>query len=79
MFESSLAEFVAFAEGLADASRKILLAAASQVPEVGVKPDASLVTEADRAVEARLREMIEARYPGHGVNQSASAPRRRHR
>ncbi len=67
MSDSSLAEFVAFAERLADASRKILLAVASQVPEVGVKPDASLVTEADRAVEARLREMIGARYPEHGV------------
>jgi fructose-1,6-bisphosphatase/inositol monophosphatase family enzyme len=65
--DSNLAEFVAFAEGLADASREILLAVASQVPEVGIKSDASLVTATDRAVEARLREMIEARFPEHGV------------
>ena len=67
MSKSRLAEFVAFAGELADASRKILLAAASRVPEVGVKPDASLVTETDRAIEARLNEMIGDRYPGHGV------------
>jgi histidinol phosphatase-like enzyme (inositol monophosphatase family) len=65
--DSNLAEFVAFAEGLADASREILLAVASQVPEVGIKSDVSLVTATDRAVEARLREMIEARFPEHGV------------
>jgi histidinol phosphatase-like enzyme (inositol monophosphatase family) len=67
MSQSNHAEFVAFAESLADASREILLAVAAQVPEVGIKPDASLVTATDRAVEARLREMIEARYPAHGV------------
>jgi inositol-phosphate phosphatase/L-galactose 1-phosphate phosphatase/histidinol-phosphatase len=67
MSQSSHAEFVAFAESLADASREILLAVAAQVPEVGIKPDASLVTATDKAVEARLREMIEVRYPAHGV------------
>ena len=67
MSDSNIAELVAFAESLADASREILLAAAPQLPEISVKPDASLVTQADRAVEARLREMIGTRYPGHGV------------
>ncbi len=67
MTGSSLSEFVEFAEGLADASGKILLAADSQAPEVTIKADASLVTETDRAVEARLCEMIGDRYPGHGI------------
>lgn len=67
MSASKRAEFAAFAERLADTSRRMLLAVASQVPEVDLKADASLVTAADRAVEARLREMIEARYPEHGI------------
>jgi fructose-1,6-bisphosphatase/inositol monophosphatase family enzyme len=34
---------------------------------VEVKPDASLVTDVDKAVEALLREVIAARFPAHGI------------
>jgi fructose-1,6-bisphosphatase/inositol monophosphatase family enzyme len=34
---------------------------------VEVKPDASLVTDVDKAVEALLREAIGARFPDHGI------------
>ncbi len=34
---------------------------------VEVKPDASLVTDVDKAVEALLRELIAARFPDHGI------------
>ncbi len=54
MSDSNLAEFVAFAEDLADANGKILLAGASQVPEVDVEPAASLVMDRHREVPTRL-------------------------
>ncbi|HEV8053946.1 MAG: histidinol phosphatase [Chloroflexi bacterium] len=31
------------------------------------KPDRTFVTEADKAIEARIRELISARHPGHGL------------
>lgn len=61
------ADFLAFAESLADASREMLLAAAQHLPEITIKSDASYVTDTDKAVEQRLRELILARYPGHGI------------
>ena len=60
-------EFVEFAHRLADAAGEIVRPAARSRRVVHRKPDASPVTEIDRAVEVRLREMIAARYPGHGV------------
>ena len=62
-----LSEFAAFLGTLADASRAILGPAGRRRPEVELKRDASLVTEYDKAIEQRLRELIPARYPGHGV------------
>ena len=63
MSDSSLAEFVAFAEGLAEG--KIPRAGASQMPEVAVKRDANPVTEANRHCEvpARLAEGASALKP----------------
>ncbi|SDX77784.1 histidinol-phosphatase, inositol monophosphatase family [Ruegeria halocynthiae] len=61
------AEFLSFAETLADASRAMLLKAAQALPEVTIKADASYVTTTDKAVEEKLREMIIARYPDHGI------------
>jgi inositol-phosphate phosphatase/L-galactose 1-phosphate phosphatase/histidinol-phosphatase len=52
------AEFLLFAETLADASRDMLIAASRDLPEVTVKADASYVTTTDRAIEKKLREMI---------------------
>lgn len=61
------AELAQFAEELADASRAILGPAGNRRPSVEIKTDASPVTETDRAVETRLREMIVERYPEHGI------------
>jgi histidinol-phosphatase len=35
--------------------------------QISSKPDRSLVTQADTAIEARLRERIAAAYPSHGI------------
>ena len=56
-----------FAESLADESRAILNEAAGRIPEVDIKSDLSYVTETDRKVEERLREMIEDEFPDHGI------------
>lgn len=58
---------LSFSETLADASRAMLRAAAADAPRIDLKADASFVTETDRAVEARLREMIRARFRDHGI------------
>ena len=60
-------DLVAFAHVLADTAGEIVRAAARAPRIAHRKADASPVTEADRAVELRLREMIGARFPGHGV------------
>ncbi|WP_298851986.1 inositol monophosphatase family protein [uncultured Ruegeria sp.] len=61
------ADFLSFAETLADASRSMLLMASQKLPEVTIKADASYVTTTDKAVEEKLREMIISRYPEHGI------------
>lgn len=58
---------VAFANELADAARPIAMRYFRAAPEVEVKADLSPVTIADRSVELALREMIAARFPGHGI------------
>lgn len=58
---------VRFAERLADESRAILREVAGEIPEVNLKADQSYVTETDRRVETRLREIIDAEYPEHGI------------
>ncbi len=60
-------DYLAFAEKLADASRGMLLTAAMQIPEVQLKADASFVTSTDKAVEAKMREMIAEAFPAHGI------------
>lgn len=67
MSKEQVADLVRFAEELADASRDILTQALNQPPTVETKADKSPVTALDKAVEARLRAMIEARYPRHGI------------
>lgn len=67
MSEPVSAALASFAEELADASGKILGPAGNRRPEVEIKADASPVTETDKAVELRLREMIVERYPEHGI------------
>ena len=60
-------EFLVFAEELADQSREMLLVASALDPEIEIKADASYVTSTDKAIETAMREMIEARYPDHGI------------
>ncbi len=67
MSDTEIDEFAAFAGELADASRVHLRATIGQAVEADPKGDGSPVTAVDRAVEARLREMIAARYPDHGI------------
>ncbi|MCM2503819.1 histidinol-phosphatase [Aureimonas altamirensis] len=58
---------LSFAEDLADAARPIALSHFRTRLDVESKADDSPVTIADRAIEARLRAMIEQRYPTHGI------------
>lgn len=60
-------QHVAFAIELADAARAVLAEEAGAALGVSVKPDRSLVTRMDLAIETRLRAMIARRYPAHGV------------
>ncbi len=61
-------DFIDFVHQLADASGAILRDSFRQ-PELQatLKADASPVTQADRTVEARLREMIQDTFPDHGI------------
>ncbi|MCF3142720.1 inositol monophosphatase family protein [Streptomyces platensis] len=67
MIDTFTSELVRFAEQLADESRRMLADAATATVRVDVKADNSFVTEVDRAIEARLRELIGAAHPEHGV------------
>jgi histidinol phosphatase-like enzyme (inositol monophosphatase family) len=60
-------EMIRFAEMLADEARVILSAAMGKTPNVELKSDKSYVTDTDKAIETRLREIIDARYPQHGI------------
>lgn len=60
-------EFIEIANTLADESRKIILEHYRQPYEVETKDDASPVTIADRAVEKRMREIIEDKRPQDGI------------
>jgi inositol-phosphate phosphatase / L-galactose 1-phosphate phosphatase / histidinol-phosphatase len=61
------AEFLSFATTLANSSRSMLLSASQKLPEVTIKADASFVTTTDKAVEKKIRDMILAEYPDHGI------------
>ncbi len=67
MTDALAAEMTRFAERLADESRAILNEVAGQAPDVTLKADDSYVTETDKRIEARLREIIDAEFPEHGV------------
>ena len=61
-------DFAAFGEKLADASREIILSYWRSQLEVIRKSDESPVTRADREAEKKIRELIEAEYPHHGIS-----------
>ncbi|MGH2717992.1 MAG: inositol monophosphatase family protein [Actinomycetota bacterium] len=58
---------LAFALELADEADAIALRYFSERPETFTKDDGTLVTKADREIEATLREQIRRRYPDHLV------------
>jgi inositol-phosphate phosphatase/L-galactose 1-phosphate phosphatase/histidinol-phosphatase len=60
-------EFVTFAKGMADEAGNIIRQYFRQPFDIETKADDSPVTIADRAVEQRLREMIEKQRPDDGI------------
>lgn len=67
-------EFISFANRLADAAGEVIRPAFRSELAVDLKADKSPVTEADIAVEKRLREMIADAYPDHGLIGEEQAP-----
>lgn len=65
--DESADSLIAFAQRLADESRGLFRKAASEATRPEIKADRSFVTELDRAIESRLRELIADVYPDHGV------------
>lgn len=64
---SDLDAFAALAVRLADAARPIARKYFRGRFAIDDKPDSSPVTVADREIEAALRVLIEAEFPGHGI------------
>jgi inositol-phosphate phosphatase/L-galactose 1-phosphate phosphatase/histidinol-phosphatase len=62
-----LPEFTEFAHKLADASGAIIRPLFRKPITIDVKADNSPVTIADREAERVMREMVEKRYPDHGI------------
>ncbi|SIQ94487.1 myo-inositol-1(or 4)-monophosphatase [Rhizobium sp. RU20A] len=62
------ATYLAFAGELADAARPLALSYFRTPLDVISKLDESPVTVADRAIEKQLRDMIEERFPTHGIH-----------
>lgn len=60
-------EFITLARSMVEAAREITLANFRTNLGHEVKADRTPVTIADRKTEARLREMIEAAFPNHGI------------
>ncbi|SES41099.1 histidinol-phosphatase [Rhizobium sp. NFR03] len=60
--------YLAFAAELADVARPLALSYFRTPLEVISKLDESPVTIADRTIEKRLREVIEDRFPDHGIH-----------
>lgn len=65
--QRALDAWLAFAHELADAAHELLAPAAALRPSAQVKADRSFVTALDAQIESRLRELIAARWPGHGI------------
>jgi histidinol-phosphatase len=64
---AELAEWLAFAHEVCDATDPIALGAFRSELAVDRKSDGSFVTAADREVERLIRDRITARYPAHGL------------
>lgn len=64
---SQVESFIAFANELADAARPLALSYFRTPLDVISKLDESPVTIADRTIERQIRDLIEARFPTHGI------------
>lgn len=64
---SFIADFIPFANSLADKSGEILRRYYRNFGKVITKEDQSPVTIADQETESALRKLIEAKYPEHGI------------
>jgi inositol-phosphate phosphatase/L-galactose 1-phosphate phosphatase/histidinol-phosphatase len=71
MSNVDLGKYLDFAERLAECARQVLAleqaGAIRAKGDIEVKADKSLVTKFDRAIEKRLREEIQAKFPEHGI------------
>ena len=65
--ETQQKQLLSFANDLADVARVLLQQAVSIKPEVEVKNDLTFVTQTDKEVELELRNMIERKFPEHGI------------
>jgi fructose-1,6-bisphosphatase/inositol monophosphatase family enzyme len=65
--DKAIDRWLAFTGVLADTAHGMLAAAGRVRPEATVKPDRTFVTPLDAEIEERLRGLIEARYPAHGI------------
>lgn len=65
--ERELATWLAAAQSLADEADAMAMAAFRRDLRISTKPDRTLVTETDRAIEVRLRERLADAFPDHGV------------
>lgn len=65
--DAQTADFMALAMEMAARARTIVLSHYGAAPDVVAKDDQSPVTIADRECEAAMREMINARFPDHGI------------
>jgi histidinol-phosphatase len=62
-----LRQWLTFAQSCADDSDGMAMAAFRRDLRISTKPDKSLVTQADRGIEAHVRSRIADTYPDHGV------------
>ena len=73
---SATDQFLALAIELADAAGAAIRPHFRQALTVDDKPDLSPVTVADRAAEAAMRRLINARFPEHGIIGEEYGPER---
>jgi histidinol-phosphatase len=65
--EAELAGWLEAALGWTDEADALAMTHFRRDLEITSKPDRTLVTQADTAIERRLRERIRDRFPGHGL------------
>lgn len=63
----TLDDCIVFAGRLAEEARELYAPYLNTAPRTDLKPDRSLVTALDHAIESHLRTRIEDAYPNHGI------------